>query len=51
MYMLKIQMERLMYTRMNHIGTRQNKKQNITASALENFILKRMNSSLVEKNL
>ena len=40
-----------MYTRMNLIGTRQNKKQNITVSALESFILKQMKSSLTEKNL
>ncbi len=38
-----------MYTRMNLIGTKQNKKQNITASALESFILKQMESSLTEK--
>ena len=38
--MISIQMERLMYTKMNLIGTRQNKKQNITVNALESFIPK-----------
>lgn len=50
-YMLKTQMEQLTYIRMNPIGIRQNKKQNIIVNVLVNFILKQMKSSLTEKNL